>query len=139
MEPTHSSEYDEKDRKIIKLLEDLGSVKSTYPPELWRARRAAFLAQVEQVAAPEVAGEGEWSAEEQEILRLLGTLKSVSVEYPPRLFAASRSAFLRQVENAGRTSLLDQLRLSIQKLFLSKTTTPATPSLSFLRTSLVIA
>jgi Protein of unknown function (DUF3060)/F5/8 type C domain len=137
MEPTRSSEYDEKDREIIKLLEELGSFKSAYPPELLRARRAAFLAQLEQLTAAET--EAEWSAEEQEIVRLLGTLKSAQVEYPPQLLAARRSAFLRQMEKARGISLLDQVRLSIQKLFSSQTTSPTVPSSGFMRTSLVIA
>ena len=38
----------EPDQELIKLLETLGNLRSEYPPELLRARRAAYIVQVEQ-------------------------------------------------------------------------------------------
>ena len=38
----------EKVEEFIKRLEDLGNLKSEYPPELLATRRATFIAQVEQ-------------------------------------------------------------------------------------------
>ena len=36
------------DQELIKLLEHLGNLKSEYPPKLFAARRAIFIAQVNQ-------------------------------------------------------------------------------------------
>jgi hypothetical protein len=100
------------------------------------ARREAFLAQVDRLTAADTSEE--LSATDQEIVGLLGTLKSAQLEYPPALLAARRSAFLRQMERAGETSLLDKLRLSIQRVFSSKTTTSNAPLPGLMRISLVI-
>jgi F5/8 type C domain/Protein of unknown function (DUF3060) len=137
MKPTTSSEHEEQDREIIKLLEELGTFKSTYPPELLTARRGAFQARVEQLETVEF-GE-ELSAEDQEIVKLLGNLRSVHSEYPPQLLAARRSAFMRQLERAETTSLLEKFRVSIQRLFQSNRTTPTESSPGFMRISLVVA
>jgi hypothetical protein len=134
MNPTPSPENDKKDREIIKLLEDLGSFKSTYPPELLAARRAAFLARVDELAVIDE----ELSSEDQEIVRLLGQLKSEYMEYPPDLLAARRSAFLHQTERAGGTSGWDKLRISFQRLFSPQRTIPTFPPTGFLRISLVV-
>ena len=127
-----SSEHDEQDREIIELLKDLGNFKSGYPSELLAARRAAFLAHVEQLSTPEPAEE--WSAEDQEVVNLLGHLKTVRAEYPPQLLAARRSALLRQVDQTRRVSFLDEFRVSLRRIFQPSTTTPA-----LMRTSLVVA
>ena len=136
MKPSPSSEYDEQDEKIIKLLKDLGSSSSAYPSELLAARRAAFLADVERLSTPAI-GE-ELSVGEQEIVKLLGNLKFVQPEYPPDLLAARRSAFLRQMRSAGGTRLLDKLRASLQRRFSSKIAAPSLPPASLMRFSLVI-
>src|SRR5919109_603574 len=128
MKRTHSSDHDEQDQKIIKLLEELGSFQSTYPPELLKARREAFLAQVDKLAKMDE----ELSAEDQEIVQFLGRLKSALPEYPPELLAARRSAFLGQLEKAGAVSVWDRLRTFIQRMF-----APSSPA-GLMRTSLVI-
>jgi hypothetical protein len=38
----------EANQELIKLLETLGNLRSEYPPELLKARRAAFIVQVRQ-------------------------------------------------------------------------------------------
>jgi hypothetical protein len=129
-----SSEYDKQDREIIKALEDLGSFKSAYPPELLAARRAVFLARVDELTAIDE----ELSSEDQEIVQLLGQLKSEYMEYPPDLLAARRSAFLRQTERAGWTSGWHRLRISVQRLFSSQRTIPTSPQAGLLRISLVV-
>jgi hypothetical protein len=134
MKPSASSEHDEQDREIIKLLQDLGAFKAIYPSELLTARREAFLAQVEGLSTAD-SGE-ELSAEDQEFVKLLGGLRSVQAEYPPDLLAARRSALLRQLEMAGTRSVWDRLRGSI---FPSKRTFPTSPPAGFRRISLVIA
>src|SRR5919197_6263809 len=115
MKPPLSSENDERDEEIIKRLRDLGSFEPTYPPALLSARRAAFLAQVERLKRTDV--EEELDPRDEEIVKLLGQLKSAKVEYPADLLAARRSAFLQQIERARTISLLDQLRLSIKRIF----------------------
>jgi hypothetical protein len=186
MKPFPSTHRDERDRKMIKLLKDLGSFESNYPPELLAARRAAFLAEVEELRLvntgeelsagdrkiikllgklksaqeqylPELlaarraaflaeveelhlvdTGE-ELSAADREIVNLIGNLKSAQREYPAELLAARRSAFLKQIaRTGGGTSLLEQFRGSIQRIF-QKTTNPAVPSPEFRRISLVLA
>ena len=135
MKPSPSSDNDEVDRRITKLLKDLGSSEVNYPPELLAARRATFLAQVEQLSTAD-SGEA-LSAGDQEIVKLLGNLKSAQGEYPPELLAARRSAFLRQMKRAGTVSLLDELRLSINRIFQYKTTIPTVPPARLMRISLV--
>ena len=136
MKPTPKSESDEQDRDIIKLLEELGSIKDTYPPELLADRRAAFLSQVDLLTAADASEE--FSAGDQEVVHLLGILKSVQVEYPPHLLAARRSALLRQVERAAAPDIWEELRLSLRRIFQAETTIPGMPLPGFLRASLVI-
>ncbi len=120
LEPS-DSEYNEQDREIIEILKGLGKVKATYPPERLAGQRAAFLAQVERLRAATL--DDEPSAENQDIVKLLGQLKSARIDYPPELLAARRSAFVRQLETAGRTSLLDRLRIFLQEIFPPNATT----------------
>jgi hypothetical protein len=137
MKPSPSSEHDEQDREIIKLLQGLGALKVIYPSELLTARRETFLAQVEGLNTAD-SGE-ELSPEDQEFVKLLGGLRSVQAEYPPDLLAARRSALLRQLERAETSSVWDKLRDSIQRIFPPKRTLPTSPPAGFMRISLVIA
>ena len=106
------------DRNVIELLKHLGSFKSAYPPELLTARRAAFLAHVEQLTT---AASGEtFSPEDQGILSLLGSIQEAQSEYPAELLAARRSALLQRLEGvkkARAASLSDRVRSSIQRIF----------------------
>ena len=132
-----SPEHDEQDREIIELLKDLGNFKSGYPSELLAARRAAFLAHVEQLSTPDPAEE--WSAEDQEIVNLLGSLKTVRTEYPPQLLAARRAALLNQVDQTRRVSLLEEFRISLRRIFQSRTTIPTVMRISLGVASLIAA
>lgn len=136
MKPHSSSEPDQQDQEIIRLLKKLRAFEAAYPTQLLSARRSAFLTQVEHLGT--VDGREELSAADQEIVNLLGTVKSAQPDYPPDLLAARRSAFIRQVKSAGATSLLDRFRLSIQKTFQYQTTTSTWPTAGFMRASLVI-
>jgi len=137
MKPPPSSENDNRDQEVIKLLESLGSFKSKYPPELLAARRAAFVAQIEQLKSAKV--EAELNSGDEEIVKLLGSLKSASTEYPQDLLAARRAAFLQQIENVTPISPLDWIRLSLQGLFQPKPRIPAMPGANLQRTSLALA
>lgn len=86
MTPLPSSEFDEQDGEIIKLLKDLGALEATYPIELLTARRAAYLAQVERLTTVDT-GE-EWSTADHEIVTLLGIAKSTQPDDPSDLPAA---------------------------------------------------
>ncbi|HET9589910.1 MAG TPA: DUF3060 domain-containing protein [Anaerolineales bacterium] len=137
MKPSPSSDHDEHDRILIKLLKDLAASEPDYPPELLAARRAAFQAQVQELSRVDTAEE--LSAGDREVVKLLGRLKSAQEEYPAELLAARRAAFLSEMARAGGgTSILEQLRASLQRIF-QKTTTPAVRSPEFRRISLVIA
>ena len=125
-----SSEHDEHDREIIELLKGLGQIKSGYPSELLAARRAAFLARVEQLS-PADADEV-WSAEDHEIINLLGDLKSAQAEYPPDLLAARRSALLQQMERIERVTSRDETRVSPPRKFQSRITIPTLLRFSFI-------
>ena len=135
MKPSPSSEHDEQDRELIELLKDLGSIKAEYPSELLAARRAAFLARVNELTT----ADEELTAEDQEIVQLLGRLRAAPVEYPPELLAARRSAFLSQMERARGTSILDKLRIAVQRMFSSEGTLPNSSPAGLMRISLVIA
>lgn len=137
MKPVHSSKKDEGDQKVIKLLQELGSIKAEYPPELLRARRAAFLGQIDQLRTGQV--EEGLAPGDQDIVRLLGNLKSAQAEYPPELLSATRSAFLGQIETARNLSLLDRVRVSIASLFQGGITIPHMPLPDLMRASLVVA
>ena len=136
MKPSHSSEHHEPDREIIEILKELGSFKSTYPPELLDARRAAFLSQLDRLGAEDTSEE--WAAEDQELVNLLGVLKSVKAEYPPDLLAARRAALLRHMERVGSPSVLDKLRDSFRKIFQSKTAFDPRPPSGLGRISLAV-
>ena len=124
-----SSEHDQHDREIIELLKGLGQIKSRYPSELLAARRAAFLARVEQLT-PADADEV-WSAEDHEIINLLGGLRSAQAEYPPDLLAARRSALLQQIDRTERISSRDAVRVSPPRKFQSRTIIPTLIRFSF--------
>ena len=94
MKRSSTSDHDEQDRRILRLLKGLGSAESEYPSELFAARRAAFLAQAKGVTPVDTAGE-------RETVKLLERLKPVQAPYPAELLAARRAAFLAQVEQLG--------------------------------------
>jgi hypothetical protein len=48
MQPILSTTNLEGDEELIKLLEQLGSLRCEYPPKLFTARRTAFITQVDQ-------------------------------------------------------------------------------------------
>jgi hypothetical protein len=131
-----SSEHDRQDEKLIDILKDLGSFRSTYPSELLASRRASFIEQVEGLSPSETVEE--FSPGDREIVNLLEQLRSVRVEYPADLLAARRSAFLRQMERARGTSSWNRFRVFLQRLFLTQNISPS-PSTGFLRISLVVA
>ena len=83
------------DQAVIDLLKRLEPLKDEYPPELLAARRAAFVAQVEQRKAD---GAKEELLSKQQTIELLEGLKPVVAEYPADLFAARRAAFLAELE-----------------------------------------
>jgi len=89
------SKLSPQDQEMIDLLKRLEPLKEEYPPELLAARRAAFIAQVEQRKA---AGAKEELLSNEQTIELLEGLKPVVVEYPSDLLAARRAAFLAQVE-----------------------------------------
>lgn len=92
MKPTLSPE----DEEIIELLKSLGTLRAEYPAELLAARRAAFIAKIEQHRA-NGASKTEYLSQERmvELLEHLGTLKA---EYPAELLSARRAAFTARIE-----------------------------------------
>ena len=125
------SDNDEQEKKTLELLKDLESSEVTYPPELLKARRAAFLAQVDQMTSA-TSAEPELTAADEEIVELLGRLKSKAPRYPAHLLAARRSAFLGQLARAQQLTWWERLQQSIPRL-------PALAPGGFKRTSLAIA
>src|ERR1044072_7780686 len=94
------------DQEIIEVLKRLETLKAEYPPELLAARRAAFIAQVEEQS--EVGVKEELSSEVQ-IVEALESLKSGETEYPPELFASRRAAFLAQVKKQKEVGVKEEL------------------------------
>ncbi len=137
MKQFRSSKNDEEDQKIIKLLQDLGSLKAEYPPELLAARRTTILVQIEQLKTGGV--EERLTPEDKEVVTLLGNLKSAQAQYPAELLAARRSAFLQQVAAAENLGPLNKLRVSIKSIFQHGITIPSVPMPDLMRTSLVVA
>jgi len=83
------------DQEIIDLLKRLEPLKAEYPPELLAARRAAFIAQMEQRKATDIKEE---LLSKEKMIEILEGLKPVAAEYPPELLVARRAAFVAQVE-----------------------------------------
>ena len=100
MKPTPSPH----DETIIELLKRVGTLKAEYPPELLAARRAAFIAQIEQ---QEITGADEAFPSEKQVIELLQGLKLLASEYPSELLAARRAAFLAQIEEHNRVVELE--------------------------------
>jgi hypothetical protein len=94
------------DQEIIEILKRLETLKAEYPPELLAARRAAFLAQVEEHSE---VGVKEELPSEDEIAGVLGSLKRVATEYPSELLAARRMAFLAQVKKQKEVGVKAEL------------------------------
>lgn len=91
--------------QVIELLEGLKPVVAEYPSELLSARRAAFLAQVEQYNnghAPEEV------SSQDPVMNLLGNLKSAHAEYPPELLAARRAAFVAQIRQHNQEEVREE-------------------------------
>ena len=91
--------------QVIELLEGLKPVVAEYPPELLSARRAAFLAQVEQ---HNNGHEHEETPVQDPVMDLLGNLKSARAEYPPELLAARRAAFVAQIQQHNQEEVLSE-------------------------------
>jgi len=94
------------DQEIIEILKRLETLKVEYPPELLAARRAAFIAQVEEQTA--IGVKEELSSEDQ-VLQVLESLKNTATEYPPELLAARRAAFIAQVEEQSVVVVQEEL------------------------------
>ena len=124
------------DEQFLQYLENLKSISTEYPLALRAARRAAFVDQIRQYGRAEIAEE--LSSRDQEIIKLLRGFKSVEAEYPPALMAARRAAFRRQIKFGGGVSVLEALHTSIRNLFLHKVKTFPMPTMTTMRTSLVV-
>ncbi len=133
-----ASDEDDHDPRITRLLKDLRASEPDYPARLLAARREVFLAQVERLqpaAVREELAEGD-----QEIIRLLRKLKvAESNGYPVYLFTARRSAFVRQIRAAAETSLLDQFRATLERIFQPQAKNPDVRRLSLAIATLVAA
>jgi hypothetical protein len=101
------------DQEIIEILERLATLKAEYPPELFAARRAAFVAQIE--AQREVGVKEELPSEAQ-VAEALGNLKRLDGEYPPELLAARRAAFLARAKQQKEIAVKEELHSREQVL-----------------------
>ncbi len=99
------------DQEIVEVLKRLGTHKAEYPSDLLAARRAAFIAQIDE---RKEVGEKEDLASETQIAEALGSLKNVEPEYPPELLAARRTAFLAQVKQQKEAGVKEELASEAQ-------------------------
>ena len=97
MESNPSPQDHRHDQDILDLLESLESARVEYPPELLAARRAAFLAQLQQHSDGKEGVKKERPARQQ-FTKRLKELQTIRAEYPADLLAARRAAFIAQVE-----------------------------------------
>ena len=103
MKASSSSENDEQDRELIKLLKELGSLEAHYPPELLAKTRADFRAQVKEQTARNQAR----AFSKKDVVKRLKEVGSVRAEYPPELLAARRAAFLAQLAQMEQLSAVE--------------------------------
>lgn len=94
------------DEEIVEILKRLETLRAEYPPELLAARRAAFVAQVEQRS--EIGVKEELPSEDQ-VIEVLESLKSAATEYPPELLAARRAAFVAQIKQQKEVVVKEEL------------------------------
>jgi hypothetical protein len=94
------------DQEILELLKKLETVKADYPPELLAARRAAFIAQVEQRKTG--ASKEKYPARDR-MFGMLESLKSGVSEYPADLLAARRAAFISQIDEFNSMDIVEDL------------------------------
>ncbi|HEX5807088.1 MAG TPA: discoidin domain-containing protein, partial [Anaerolineales bacterium] len=94
------------DQQIIELLEKLGSLRAEYPAELLAARRAAFVAQIEQHNG---AIDAEEISSNDPVIERLQILKSAASEYPAELLADRRSAFIAQIRQRNEAAAKQEL------------------------------
>jgi hypothetical protein len=112
------------DQEIIEILKRLETLKAEYPPDLLAARRAAFIAQVEEQS--EVGVNEELSSENQ-VVEALDSLKSLATEYPPELLVSRRAAFLAQVKQQKEVGVKEALpsRAQVMQVLENLKTAPA--------------
>jgi hypothetical protein len=112
------------DQEIIEILKRLETLKAEYPPELLAARRAAFIAQVEERS--EVGVKKELLSEAQ-VADALDTLKSIPAEYPSELLGTRRAAFLAQVKQQKEVGVKEELpsKAQVMQVLESLKTAPA--------------
>ncbi|HLO31795.1 MAG TPA: hypothetical protein VK249_21770 [Anaerolineales bacterium] len=113
MKPTSSPQDQEQDQEIIELLKELGSLQVKYPPELLTARRADFVAQVNQ---QNKIGVGDERPLRKQFVQQLEALQAVKAEYPPELLAARRAAFIAQVEQYTGAAVSEELSSADQEV-----------------------
>jgi len=106
MKTTASLQYQQWDEEVIKILKRLGSLEAEYPPDLFAARRAAFIFQLEQQTQVNVENE---MAPQEPFLQRLESLKSVRTEYPPELLAARRADFVNHIRQYGKAETAEEL------------------------------
>jgi len=99
------------DQEIVEVLKRLGTHTVEYPSDLLAARRAAFIAQIDE---PKEVGEKEELVSETQIAEVLGSLKNVEPQYPPELLAARRAAFLAQVKQQKEVGVKEELLSKVQ-------------------------
>jgi hypothetical protein len=94
------------DQEIIDILKRLETLKAEYPPELLAARRATFIAQIEERRE---VGVKEELPSEARVTEALGSIKNVEPEYPAELLTARRAAFLAQVKQQKEIGVQEAL------------------------------
>jgi hypothetical protein len=107
------SPQDHQDEEIIKILKSLGGENVEYPPELRAARRAAFVAQVEQKSKAKITNQLPVNGQ---FTKRLKEFKSVRAEYPPELLATRRAAFIAQVEQYAASEAPEELASEDQEI-----------------------
>ena len=101
MKPTPSSQNQQWwDEEIIKVLKRAGSLHVEYPSELFAARRAAFLLQVQKQDEP---------SSMERFIQHFESLKFDRVDYPPELLAARRAAFVALVEQWNQVEIPEEV------------------------------
>ena len=103
----------QQDEEIIQILKSLGAETVEYPPELLAARRAAFVAQVEQKGKAKIKHQLPLNGQ---FTKHLKEFKAVKAEYPPELLAARRAAFIAQVEQYSAEDATEELSSEDQEL-----------------------
>lgn len=121
MKSVPSSQDSRWDDEVIKILRQVGSLRVEYPPELFIARRAAFIFDVQRQEQKE---DDDRLSSTDRFIQHFESLKFTRAEYPSELLAARRAAFIELVGQHSKADVPEELPQDLEFVQLLKNLKP---------------